>query len=771
MSGARSGSRDNPITHTHGLPITFATWLEWCERDKSIVPEAKDKRSVCSPAGVFTGAYKGATPTEPSGIVAVDIDKMDDDEHAERIIEAICDGRLPALCLAAKTAGKGGVRLFVDASRNGPPTSKHDLTDSADRVVEHVRSLLADVLGGAEIDNVFKQPNRRTYSHLPPKPEHLSEHPVPLAWRDLPSVASTYSPPPIKTRSSSYEPMSLAEAAQRLSLLNPAVPREDKLKIVWATQDALRDEDAALSVLTDWVAGKLYPLDSPPDSAAVHAMHTKMQRVLATGGDTNNPVTAGTLIRLSDDAEYDAIAPEDYSNGEYIPSDDDIPPADYVPIEVYESNGSAPAKAAPPADKESDLDRYRRQGREVRRLSSEGLELALRHVRYEVRRDDVSAQDEARSGQDDWHQVDSAEMSHIRELVNAANGFILGKTAKGEYRIGALSAAEFQHRWEALVHRRRVVPFKADYLDGLTWNGESLIADLYPSCFTLAEGQDPELIAAAGWNTMGGIVLRAFTPGAKHDEVITLIGPGGAGKSTFVRQLVPDERYYADIQINSDNKRVQELILGKHVVEISEAAGIRGAGMSRFKQLISANIDDMRLPYEPRPMKYPRTAKLFMTSNDAQPLPPDSGDNRRFVPIRLDAQTPRGPQAYTRMVGYFAANRDQLYAEAVHRLRSGEQPHMPAELYAAQIAAAAELADSPPESDHLREWAENNDAAANGFRYAQLAEVLDMKGSPAAVSKAIKAHFVKRVVKPAGKRCHRWFLREDTPNTQLEITE
>lgn len=127
------------------------------------------------------------------------------------------------------------------------------------------------------------------------------------------------------------------------------------------------------------------------------------------------------------------------------------------------------------------------------------------------------------------------------------------------------------------------------------------------------------------------LVARAMHPGCKADSMIVLTGSQGIGKSTFVRELALDSQFYLDGISKFDEEHKRRLI-GKLVVEVSELEAFNHSDMSSIKQTITAQKDNIRMPYKEFASDYPRTCIFIGTTNDSAFLTDTTG-NRRFLPI------------------------------------------------------------------------------------------------------------------------------------------
>lgn len=127
------------------------------------------------------------------------------------------------------------------------------------------------------------------------------------------------------------------------------------------------------------------------------------------------------------------------------------------------------------------------------------------------------------------------------------------------------------------------------------------------------------------------LVARALHPGCKADSMVVLAGAQGIGKSTFARELALADRFFLDGMSKFDEEHKRRLI-GKLVVEVSELEAFNHSDMSSIKQAITAQRDNIRMPYREYAADYPRTCVFIGTTNDGTFLTDTTG-NRRFLPV------------------------------------------------------------------------------------------------------------------------------------------
>src|SRR4051794_2679319 len=209
-----------------------------------------------------------------------------------------------------------------------------------------------------------------------------------------------------------------------------------------------------------------------------------------------------------------------------------------------------------------------------------------------------------------------------------------------------------------IIHDHVFHPVR-EYLDGLQWDS---VPRLNQWLTTYLGAQEvPNYTAIVGPKWMISAVARIFRPGciAKYC-LLLLLGPQDLGKSTAL-SVLGDEFYTDDIaELGTKDAAMQNA--GVWIVELAELASTRKAHLDSVKSFISRATDRFRPPYGTHPIARPRQSVLAGTVNPSDAFLKDDTGNVRFwtttcTKIDLDA---------------LRRDRDQLWAEAVHRVRAGE---------------------------------------------------------------------------------------------------
>ena len=208
-----------------------------------------------------------------------------------------------------------------------------------------------------------------------------------------------------------------------------------------------------------------------------------------------------------------------------------------------------------------------------------------------------------------------------------------------------------------------------EWLEGLQWDG---VERLDTMLMDYLGAEDNPLTRAMTRKHFTAAVARVMRPGCKYDYILTLIGPQGIGKSTLVKIMGGD--WFDDSLTSIEGKEGMEQIRGKWLIEFGELTNYKKSTSEAYKAFISKQEDSYRPAYGRKVEVYPRQCVFFATTNEPNFLKGDTG-NRRFWTVEC------GQDIITRDVWEeLPEERDQIWAEAVHRFREGERLYLPREL-------------------------------------------------------------------------------------------
>jgi predicted P-loop ATPase len=215
--------------------------------------------------------------------------------------------------------------------------------------------------------------------------------------------------------------------------------------------------------------------------------------------------------------------------------------------------------------------------------------------------------------------------------------------------------------WDAILkcaHDRAVHPVR-DSLDGLQWDKTERVERLLPAYFG---ADDTEYTREVGLRFLLSIVARVYRPGCKADCCLVLEGEEGILKSQACEILAGKEWFSDTMPDITHGKDAMEHLRGVWLIEIGELHPIKKAEVTQLKNFLSTTVDRFRPRYGRATILQPRQCVFVCTTNEQQYLQSTTG-NRRFWPVlcgMIDIQA-------------LIRDRDQLFAEAVHRYHNSEQ--------------------------------------------------------------------------------------------------
>jgi hypothetical protein len=194
------------------------------------------------------------------------------------------------------------------------------------------------------------------------------------------------------------------------------------------------------------------------------------------------------------------------------------------------------------------------------------------------------------------------------------------------------------------------------YLDGLVWDGIPRL-DRWLATYLGAEDTPYSRLVGRCWPISA--VARVKQPGCKVDHMLVLEGPQGLGKSRALAILAGE--WFADTSFDLKTKDAFLVLRNTWVYEIAELDAFSRAEVHQVKSFVTSQRDNFRPPYLREAAKFPRQV-VFAGTTNAQGYLKDTTGERRFWPvlcIRIDHAA-------------LIRDRDQLWAEAVHRYGAGE---------------------------------------------------------------------------------------------------
>lgn len=233
-------------------------------------------------------------------------------------------------------------------------------------------------------------------------------------------------------------------------------------------------------------------------------------------------------------------------------------------------------------------------------------------------------------------------------------------------RIGIRTSKEIIGDYIAEIAYKNPVNPAREYFESLRWDGKPRLTE-WLIYYLGAEKQGRGYLEAIGPKWIMGAVSRIYQPGCKFDNVLILEGMQDIRKSTAFETLasINGEAYFLEFFGDINSKDSIAEMQGNIIVEMAELSTLNRAEVNHMKAFITHKVDKYRPPYARRHIKRPRQFIFGATTNndgtDGYLLDPTGG--RRYWPVQcgeIDIET-------------LAEDREQLWAEAVYRWKTGEK--------------------------------------------------------------------------------------------------
>ena len=272
-------------------------------------------------------------------------------------------------------------------------------------------------------------------------------------------------------------------------------------------------------------------------------------------------------------------------------------------------------------------------------------------------------------GRKAWREWTDADESDARAYFEST--YFMYSQAK---LADALAIYFYNHKVNPLI----------EILEKLEWDGKPRVEQFLHD---VMKAEDSEYTRECSRLIFAGGIHRAYEPGCKFDDMIVLIGGQSAGKSTIVRWLNLDEKFFREIKTISGKEGI-EALRGVWIGEVAELMAMtRVKEAEAVKAYITSQEDSYRPPYGKHVQTIPRRCMFVGTTNNPQFLTDKTG-NRRFYPVKVQSFAYKLYDNEKAIKDYIS----QCWAEAVHLYKEGKlQPFAKADVLE-QIRAAQEAA-------------------------------------------------------------------------------
>ena len=188
---------------------------------------------------------------------------------------------------------------------------------------------------------------------------------------------------------------------------------------------------------------------------------------------------------------------------------------------------------------------------------------------------------------------------------------------------------------------------------------------------------NPVYMAAVSRYFLTSLAGRAVCPGLKADAIPVLYGPQGTRKSTMLEAIAPDFNWYANTEIDGENKEVVRQRIGKMIVEYAEMDKMRPSDVQKIRRDLALRKDENRRMKQDYYDQVPRRWMGCGTVNSQKFLVDETG-NRRFFPLTVTDKC---------LIDKFTSDREQVFAEALNIFNA--EGNVPSWLTAEELAKAA----------------------------------------------------------------------------------
>ena len=200
-----------------------------------------------------------------------------------------------------------------------------------------------------------------------------------------------------------------------------------------------------------------------------------------------------------------------------------------------------------------------------------------------------------------------------------------------EREYGIHNSPKHEDAFKCLLQARSIHPIK-QLIEGVKWDGEDRIATFLHK-YTMCE--DTPYTREVSRLIFAGGIHRLYDPGCKFDDMPVLIGKQGAGKSTIVRWIALDDKYFREVN-EFEGKAGMEILDGAWICEVSEMLAMTKAReQAAVKSYLSRLVDSYRPSYGKHVIDRPRSCVFIGTSNNAQFVTDKTGA-RRFYPVECN---------------------------------------------------------------------------------------------------------------------------------------
>lgn len=163
------------------------------------------------------------------------------------------------------------------------------------------------------------------------------------------------------------------------------------------------------------------------------------------------------------------------------------------------------------------------------------------------------------------------------------------------------------------------------------WDGVQRVEPFLAHYFGVEDTEYSRAVSRYLWTAMAGRVLK---PGIKTDMVPILVGEQGAGKSSAVAAMVPDQEFFCEISFSEKEDDLSRKMRGRLIAEIGELRGLHTKELEAIKAFITRTHENWIPKYREFATQFPRRLVFIGTTNKDEFLADETG-NRRWLPVKV----------------------------------------------------------------------------------------------------------------------------------------
>ncbi|WP_160045562.1 virulence-associated E family protein [Paenibacillus sp. USDA918EY] len=263
---------------------------------------------------------------------------------------------------------------------------------------------------------------------------------------------------------------------------------------------------------------------------------------------------------------------------------------------------------------------------------------------------------------------------------------------------GISSAKTIQNAFTEVVHRNTFHPIKA-YVESAQWDGTPRAERLFIDYLGAA---DTHYARQATRKMLLAAITRLYRPGCKFDQMLVLVGPQGAGKSSLLAKL--GREWFSDSLRTFENKEAGEHLQSGWIFEIGELSAMKKTEVEEVKAFLSKTEDRYRVAYDRQVSEFPRKCVFFGTTNTRDFLR-DATGNRRFWPIEVFPE--RAAKSHWDELTDDEVS--QIWAEVLSWFKAGETLELDHEARTEAERQQAAHMESDPREGLIQEWLDSEE--------------------------------------------------------------